>query len=133
MEDLHHEVDPLANLLPLLLPGMYERRWGRVVGIGMHPQKISPAYAYNLGKAARHQALLLASEQAWRHGVTINVVAPGPVSGFGSLEQAAAFSLGGEEFQARASVTPQDIAEGIAFLCSDAARYITGCVIPYLF
>jgi NAD(P)-dependent dehydrogenase (short-subunit alcohol dehydrogenase family) len=33
----------------------------------------------------------------------------------------------------RTNITPQDVAEGVAFLCSEAASYITGCIFPYLF
>jgi NAD(P)-dependent dehydrogenase (short-subunit alcohol dehydrogenase family) len=78
-EDVQHELAPFLHLMPLMLPAMYERGWGRVIGLAMHPGRLSPAYAYNLGKAARIQAFLLAHEQAWRSGVTMNVIAPGPV------------------------------------------------------
>ena len=133
MEDLQHEISPLVSLLPLVLPGMYERKWGRVVGIAMHPDKLSPAYAYNLGKAARLQALLLASEQAWQHEVTVNIVAPGPVPFIPSLDEAVDHSAHGTGWRDRPNISPQDIAEGVAFLCSDAGKFITGCVLPYLF
>jgi NAD(P)-dependent dehydrogenase (short-subunit alcohol dehydrogenase family) len=33
----------------------------------------------------------------------------------------------------RQKVGPQDIAEGIAFLCSDSGRYITGTKLTYNF
>lgn len=133
LEDLHHEVDPIAHLMPLVLPGMYERKWGRLIGIAMHPKRLSPAYAYNLGKAARLQALLLASEQAWPHGVTVNVIAPGPVRALQTLGEALEQCEHGAAWQTRADVSPQDIAEGVAFLCSEAGAFVTGCVMPYLF
>jgi 3-oxoacyl-[acyl-carrier protein] reductase len=133
LEDLHHEVDPIVHLMPLVLPGMYERQWGRLIGIAMHPERLSPAYAYNLGKAARLQALLLASEQAWPHGVTVNVIAPGPVGAIQALEEAVEQCAHGAAWQTRADVSPQDIAEGVAFLCSEAGAFVTGCVLPYLF
>jgi 3-oxoacyl-[acyl-carrier protein] reductase len=133
LEDLHHEVDPIVHLMPLVLPGMYERQWGRLIGIAMHPDRLSPAYAYNLGKAARLQALLLASEQAWPRGITVNVIAPGPVSAIETLEGAVEQCEHGTAWQARGNVSPQDIAEGVAFLCSEAGAFITGCVVPYLF
>jgi NAD(P)-dependent dehydrogenase (short-subunit alcohol dehydrogenase family) len=104
-----------------------------VIGIAMHPAKLSPAYAYNLGKAARQQAFLLASEQAWPHGVTMNILAPGPVSMIETLGEAVDQSKLGASWGTRSNVSPQDIAEGAAFLCSDAGRFITGCVVPYLF
>jgi NAD(P)-dependent dehydrogenase (short-subunit alcohol dehydrogenase family) len=132
-EDVQHELAPLLHLMPLLLPGMYERRWGRIVGIAMHPTRLSPAYAYNLGKAARIQAFLLAHEQAWRGGVTMNVIAPGPVAGIASLAAAVAQCDHGAAWNERTNVSPQDISEGVAFLCSDAGRFVSGCVLPYLF
>ena len=133
VEDVQHELAPFLHLMPLVLPGMYERRWGRIVGVAMHPNRISPAYAYNLGKAARIQAFLLAHEQAWRNGVTMNVIAPGPVAGIASLEAAIAQSERESAWQERPNVSPQDISEGVAFLCSDAGRFVSGCVLPYLF
>jgi 3-oxoacyl-[acyl-carrier protein] reductase len=133
LDDAHRELAPLYHLMPLVLPGMYERGWGRLIGLALHPRQPSPAYAYNAGKAARVQALLLAQEQAWRHGVTVNVVAPGPVAAVESLERAIELCDHGRAWQQRADVTPQDIAEGVAFVCSEAGRFITGAVLPYLF
>ncbi|MDY7011877.1 MAG: SDR family NAD(P)-dependent oxidoreductase, partial [Planctomycetota bacterium] len=62
-----------------LLTGMYERKWGRIVGISLAEAFPSPAYAYNVAKAARTQTLLLMRDKAWKHGVTVNVIGPGPV------------------------------------------------------
>jgi NAD(P)-dependent dehydrogenase (short-subunit alcohol dehydrogenase family) len=132
-EDVQHELAPFLHLMPLVLPGMYERRWGRIIGIAMHPTRLSPAYAYNLGKAARIQAFLLAHEPAWRAGVTMNVIAPGPVGGIASLDEAIAQCDHGAAWNERGNISPQDVAEGVAFLCSEAGRFVTGCVLPYLF
>jgi len=133
LEDLCHEVAPLFCLMPLVLPGMYERQWGRLIGVAMHPTKVSPAYAYNVGKAARVQALLLAQEETWQRGVTVNVIAPGPVAAIEGLEEAIEQCDHKAGWRQRMDVSPQDIAEGVAFLCSEAGRFITGCVLPYLF
>lgn len=133
LEDLIQEIAPFFHLMRLLLPGMYERRWGRLVGITVHPVQSSPAYSYNVGKAARLQAMHLAYEEAWEQGVTINAIAPGPVTHFESLEQAIAHCNHEKEWLDRKDVTPQDIAEGIAFLCSEAGSYISGSVIPFMF
>jgi 3-oxoacyl-[acyl-carrier protein] reductase len=133
LEDIHHEMAPLLYLLPLVLPGMYARKWGRLIGIATHPVKLSPAYAYNAGKLARLHALLLAQDQAWSHGVTVNVIAPGPVEALPTLDTAIEQCQHGAAWQERTNVSPQDIAEGVGFLCSEAGRFITGCVLPYLF
>jgi len=133
LEDVRSEVAPVYFLMPLVLPGMYQRRWGRIIGITTNLDKPSPAYAYNAAKAARTQALLLAQNQAWANGVTVNVVAPGPVATMESLEEAAAQCAHGERWRNRGNVSPQDIAEGVAFLCSEAGRFITGNVLSYSF
>jgi len=133
LQDLHQEIAPLYYLMRLLLPGMYDRRHGRIIGIAVHPTNLPPAYAYNTAKAARARALLLAQDQAWSHDVTVNVIAPGPVPAIETLEEAIEQCGHGPAWQKRSSASPQDIAEGIAFLCSEAGRFITGCELPYLF
>ena len=132
LEDLHHEVAPLYYLMPLVLPGMYQRGWGRLIGLGVHPTKLPPAYAYNVGKAARVQALLLARDQAWHYGVTVNAIAPSPVPAIGSLQEAVEQCDHGPAWLNRTTASPQDVAESVAFLCSEAGRFITGCVLPTL-
>lgn len=133
LDDAIKELAPLYNLMPLVLPGMYERQWGRLIGIGQHPTLHSPAYACNASKAARNHALLLAHDQAWSHRVTVNVMCPGPVSALPNLETAIALCDHKDSWTARANITPQDIAEGVAFLCSEAGRFITGSMLPYVF
>lgn len=131
LEDIHREIAPVHYLMPLVLPGMYERKWGRLIGIALHPTNLPPAYSYNVGKAARMQALLLAQDQAWQNGVTVNVIGPSPVPAIDKLEEAIEQCEHGLAWQKRNAISPQDIAEGVAFLCSEAGRFITGCVLPY--
>ena len=133
LEDTHKEVAPLYNLMPLVLPGMYAQKWGRLIGVSLLLTKHSPSYAYDAAKAARTHAMLRASDYAWPHGVTVNVVAPGPVGEVGSLEEAIELCEHGPKWQERSNVTPQDIAEGVALLCSESGRFITGCELPYMF
>jgi len=133
LQDTNNELAPLFYLMPLLLPKMYKRRRGRIIGIAMNLKNISPAYSYNVGKAARIQALLLVQSQAWKRRVTINIIAPGPVSGIGSLEEAVEQCDHGISWHKRSNISPQDVAEGVAFLCSDAANFITGCIQRYSF
>ena len=133
MEDLAQEVNPLFYLMPLVLPHMFKNQWGRVIAISSNPDKPSPAYSYNLGKSARTQAILLSSDQVWSKGVTVNVIAPGPVSEIETLENAISQCPHSKEWKNRKNISPQDIAEGVGFLCSEAGQYINGCVISYSF
>jgi len=132
-ENVYREIAPLFHLMPLVLPGMYRRKWGRLVGIALHPTELSPAYSYNVGKAARTQAFLQATTEAWRNGVTVNVIAPGPVPSIKDLRRAVEQCHHGQGWESRTTISPQDIAEGVAFLCSESGRFITGCVLPYLY
>jgi len=133
LQDVQQELAPIYHLMPLVLPGMYERKWGRFIAIALAPPFGSPAYAYSVGKVARAHALLLARDAAWRHGVTLNVIGPGPVPKIGSLQEAIEQCDGGPAWRGRATTSPQDIAEGVVFLCSEAGSFVSGCVLPYVF
>ena len=133
LEDIHNEVAPFFHLMPLALPEMYKRRWGRVIGISLLPPYKSPAYSYNVGKAARTYALIKARDEAWRNGVTINIISPGPVPAIENLSEAIEQCDHDQAWQKRSNTSPQDIAESVAFLCSESGRFITGCSLPFLF
>jgi 3-oxoacyl-[acyl-carrier protein] reductase len=137
MEDLRSELLPIYHLMPLLLPEMYRRRTGRIIAIALNPSYPSPSYGYNIAKVARLQAILQTSTEAWRHGVTVNVIAPGPVNPIAGLAEAAETCQMAKEndpaWMEREDISPQDIAEGVNFLCSSAGQFITGCVLPYAF
>lgn len=133
LDDAHKELAPIYHLMPLVLPGMYERKWGRLITIALSAPYDSPAYAYNVAKAARTHALLLARDSAWAKGVTLNVIGPGPVSQIESLKLAIQQCEHGPAWQGRVTSSPQDIAEGVAFLCSESGSFISGAVLPYMY
>jgi 3-oxoacyl-[acyl-carrier protein] reductase len=130
LADARQELAPLYHLLPLVLPGMYERTWGRIIGISLL-QADSPSYAYNVAKSARTEALCQLRGQLRPHGITVNVIAPGEIAHISDLKTAADQCAHGQAWQKHAGLSPQDMAEGIAFLCSEAGRRISGCVFPY--
>ena len=119
--------------MPLVLPGMYERKWGRLIALALTPPYNSPAYAYNVAKAARAQALLIARDAAWSKGVTLNTIGPGPVGEIATLDEAIELCDHGSAWHKRATASPQDIAEGVAFLCSESGNFISGAVLPYMY
>jgi len=133
IEDVVSEVASFFHLMPLVLPQMYKQKWGRIIGISLLPPYDSPAYSYNVGKAARTHAMLQARDEAWQNGVTINIIGPGPVPAIESLSEAVEQCQHGPAWRERDNASPQDIAESVAYLCSDAGRYITGCVLPFLY
>jgi 3-oxoacyl-[acyl-carrier protein] reductase len=132
--ELAHRTLVLApmTLLGLVLPGMRDRGWGRVVAIGSTTVR-EPAAALILSNAERSAALAayktLAREVAG-DGVTINTLLTGSiatdriVSFAGSMANAEAYAA--ETVPVGRLGRPEEMAWAAAFLCSDRAAYITG-------
>ena len=114
-------------------PGMMKARYGRIVNVSSASAQIGQAGQANY--AAAKAGLLglsrsVARELA-RRGITCNVVAPGPIvtamtddmpaDWRPQVEQAVPLGRFG---------TPEECAAMIAFLCSDAAGYVTGALVP---
>jgi 3-oxoacyl-[acyl-carrier protein] reductase len=127
LQDVVQEVSPLYWLLPRVLPEMEKTGGGRIIGIASNPRLPSPSYSYNAAKNARIAAFIGLADWCWKRRITVNVVAPGPVDPLGGMEEAAA-QAAALPTDAR-KISPQDIAETVAFLCSEKARFVTGNVI----
>jgi 3-oxoacyl-[acyl-carrier protein] reductase len=114
---------------PVLLP-MIRSRDGRIVNVSSVAAIRGNAGQVNY--AAAKAGLIgatraLALEVATR-GVTVNAVAPGVIAGDMTARAFPAERIRQLVPMGRAG-TPEDVAACVAFLCSDAARYITGQVI----
>lgn len=132
LDDVQKELVPIYNLMPLVLPGMYQKKWGRLITLALVLPYDSPAYFYNVAKVARTHAFQLAQGSAWTNGVTLNTVGLGPIPPIDSLEEAVEQCEHGPAWLKRTTTSPQDIAESAGFLYSDAGRFISGAVILYL-
>lgn len=62
----------------------------------------------------------------------MNVISPGPVRKPETLGQAVEVCEHGPAWEGRADLSAQDLAEGVAFLCSEAGAYVTGCELTYV-
>lgn len=125
------EIDSTLLLLKYVVPGMRQRQWGRIIHLGMDRvihlnsvKHVAPDYC--LGKAARSWMTTAMGLGELGHGITVNCVAPGYTPPLDSLEAAAEYAAQGDGWANRSHLGPQDIAEGIAFLCSEAGRFLTG-------
>ncbi|HVR78574.1 MAG TPA: SDR family oxidoreductase [Acidimicrobiia bacterium] len=123
-----------------VLPVMIEQRSGSVVIIGSISGKrpLLGRSAYTSTKTALIGLTRTLAVEAGRHGVRVNLISPGFVSGprldWVMAAQAQARGIGVEEvqreFEAESAMgrltEPKDVAEAAVFLASDAAGGITG-------
>ncbi len=123
-----------------VMPGMIDRRYGRIVNIGgtFGLRGRAGRAAYSASKWALRGLTKSAALEAGPHGVTVNCVCPGMVEGdrFDRVRTDMAARLGitldqarekmAEEYALRRISTDQDVAGAVLFLLGDHARQITG-------
>jgi 3-oxoacyl-[acyl-carrier protein] reductase len=124
------------TLIEATLPGMRERRWGRIVNVGSSSIR-EPIPGLALSNAHRPGLTgflkTLASEVA-TDGVTVNDIATGRfatdrlAANWGSWEEMQRGAV--EGIPAGRRGTPEEFGDLVAFLCSERAAYLTGAVIP---
>lgn len=112
-----------------LLPGMIERRWGRILCVtgSAEPSTVNAAVAAKAGVHAWAKGL---SREIGRHGITINCLAPGRIHSEQIDTRLHPTPESRAEFARNIPLgyfgDPSDVAFFAAFLCSPKARYITG-------
>jgi 3-oxoacyl-[acyl-carrier protein] reductase len=114
-------------------PGMMRARFGRIVNISSTSAHLgNPGQAnYAAAKAGLVGLTRSVARELASRNVTANVVAPGPIV------TAMTDALTEEWLAATAGAVPlgrlgtaEEVAAVVAFLCSDAAGYVTGAVVP---
>lgn len=119
-------VNPLRKIYPI----MCDQEGGKIVALGSIAAKIggvASGPAYVAAKSAVHGLIKWTAKAGAQYGVHANIVAPGPVET--PMWQNV---TGRQPPKAHGNVPlgrfgqPEDIAQGILFLCSPASNWITG-------
>jgi 3-oxoacyl-[acyl-carrier protein] reductase len=126
-----------------LLPGMRERKWGRIVNVGSTGmlQPLPNMVLSNTLRASIMGWMKTLSAEVAHEGITCNIVAPGAIRTDRSLETAGSLAKrqgrSVDEVIAERSKTipagrygmPAEYGPLVAFLCSEQAAYITGSIL----
>lgn len=127
-----------ARMTELVLPGMLDRGWGRVVVISsVYGREAGGAPAYNAAKAAENSYVKSLAREVASKGVTVNAVAPGSIlfEGGGWYRRQQADPHGIADFVRREMPLGrfgkvEEVATVVAFLCSQRAGLVNGACIP---
>src|SRR3954447_17760562 len=127
--DLSVNLTGAFNCAQAVWPHMRERKWGRVVNMASVAGTLGGfgQASYSTTKAGLLGLTKTLALEGARHGITVNAIVPGVIG-------TEAFAFGNPEMNERMikrtafrrSGEPQEVANAIAFLCSDLASYLTG-------
>ena len=117
-----------------LLPGMKERRWGRIINLASALGLVGMANRtpYTASKGAVVQMTRALSMEVAQNGVTVNAICPGPFLtdmnvSIADTEEGKKFVVGATALQRWGEM--HEIQGAAIFLASDAGSYVTGSML----
>ncbi|MCK4477219.1 SDR family oxidoreductase [Candidatus Bathyarchaeota archaeon] len=112
-----------------VLPVMRKQKSGRIILISMENTDLPnvPSWApydYILGKSTRTYLARVIGEREKEHGITVNAICPTAFPHIAE-EEAVAMNEHHKAWINRRKTMPQDIAEAVVYLTSEAGRFVT--------
>ena len=99
--------------------------WGRIINLSTAGAHVFPSeVTYGASKLALEGYTRSASVELARFGITINTISPGPIQTGWISQDLEAHIL--DSIPAGRLGQPEDIADVVAFLASEEARWVTG-------
>lgn len=130
---LGSNLDSVFHCSKAVFEAMCAQGRGRIVNIAsVNGQKGQFGQTnYSAAKAGMHGFSMALAQEGARHGVTVNTVSPGYVrTPMTAAIKPEALEAIVRQIPVGRMAEPADIARTVAFLCADAAGYITGANIP---
>ena len=115
-----------------VLPGMMERKYGKIVNItsSVAKQSFPGVSTYGMSKAAMYVFTRGLAKMVISQGITVNSIAPGwSITNFDKTDPEELLKRFIPETPIGRGATPQDVANAVVFLASDVSEDIVGQVI----
>lgn len=132
---LEQEMRAAFLVTKAVVPGMIARGYGRIVYLDtvLSRRPREGMIALGTSKAALSQFARYVAQEMGPRGITVNMVAPGPVSETaitaGVLDQEHKRRLAAQTALGRIA-SPDDVARAVAFYAGDDSGFITGSTAP---
>lgn len=115
-----------------VLGGMRERHWGRIVNVSSVAAYLGGSgreVAYSVAKAGLNELTRAIAVEAGPFGIRCNAVAPGLVESRWVEKQRDRYAAFIDDTPLRRHARADDVANTIAFLCSEESAHVTGEVV----
>jgi len=127
---LDAEMHAAFAITKAVMPAMTERGWGRIIylGTGLARRPREGMIALGTAKAALEQFARYLAQELGPRGITVNIVAPGPVE---DTRMADVFGDAHKQRQVAATplgrlAHPADVAQAVAFYAGEDNAFMTG-------